>query len=119
MFDFFFSSGSVLRDLHSFPTRRSSDLFVAVLLGFLVSTASHLSTDIEKLIGSSSDLTEKIVAETDAIEPLIGNKTFPEAGAGQQKAIALIQNQLQEQNYLLDQMLQKTQVMRGLITLGL
>src|SRR5438105_7504957 len=78
MFDFFFSSGSVLRDLHSFPTRRSSDLFVAVLLGFLVSTASHLSTDIEKLIGSSSDLTEKIVAETDAIEPLIGNKTFPD-----------------------------------------
>src|SRR5258708_24587624 len=40
-------------------------LLVAVLLGFLVSTTGHLSTEIEKLIGTGNDLTEKMVAEAD------------------------------------------------------
>jgi hypothetical protein len=93
-------------------------LAVAVFLGYLVSTGSRLSTEIEKLITSGNELTEKIVAEADALEPVIGDKDFSTAGTDAQKAIALLQNQVQEQNYLEDQILQKTQLMSRLMSFG-
>lgn len=93
-------------------------LCIAVILGFLTSTAGRLSTEIEKLIDSSNKLTEKIVAETDSLQAEIGQKAFSSAGAKQQQAISLIQNQLQEQYYLIDQMVQKTDVMSRLISFG-
>jgi hypothetical protein len=65
-------------------------LCIAVILGFLVSTATNLSSEIQKLIDSGNQLTEKIVAETDLLEPVIGQKEFSEAGGDQQKVIALL-----------------------------
>jgi len=94
-------------------------LCIAVILGFVVSTANNLKSEIQKLIDSSTELTEKIVSETDVLEPVIGQKKFSEAVApDQQKAIALLQSQLHELYYLLDEMLQKNQVLTRLRSFG-
>lgn len=92
-------------------------LSIAVILGFLASTANSLSSESRKLIDSGNQLTEKVVSGLDLLEPIIGSKPFSDA-ADQQKAIAMLQGQLQDLNYLQDQMLQKTQVMSRLISLG-
>jgi len=93
-------------------------LCVAVLLGFIVSSATNLNSEIRKLIDSANQLTEKIVSETDLLEPAIGQKKFSKAGADNQEIIARLQNQVHEQDYLLDQMFQKTQVMSRLVSFG-
>jgi hypothetical protein len=93
-------------------------LVVSVFLGFLVSTELRLSKEIEDLISSGNDLTKQIAAETDALEPTVKDKKFSEAGTADQKAIALLQNQLQELNYVLDRMGQKTHLMSRLISFG-
>ena len=93
-------------------------LCIAVILGFLVSTTTHLSSEIQKLIESGNQLTEKMVSEVDSLEPLIGQNNLSEAGADQQKVVALLQNQVQEQNYLLDQMLEKNRFMSSLASFG-
>src|SRR5688572_32678081 len=67
-FIFFFDGSGVLRDLHSFPTRRSSDLYSPADLIDPVSTlsgakpelrsASHLFVELEKLHDFLNDWTQ-------------------------------------------------------------
>jgi hypothetical protein len=92
-------------------------LVVSVFLGFLVSTELRLREEIEDLISSGNDLTKQIAAETDALEPTSKTRSSPRPTADQ-KAIALLQNQLQELNYVLDRMGQKTHLMSRLISFG-
>jgi len=94
-------------------------LCIAVALGFLVSSVTRLNTEIEKLIGSGNELAEKIVTEVDGLVPILGDKQFSAAAANEQKTISLIQNQLQELYYAIDQMLPKNQAMVSLMSFGL
>lgn len=94
-------------------------LLVAVILAFFVATGARLTSEIEHLIASGDALIEKIVSETDALQPVLGEKEFSTAAADKQQEIATLQNQLQELNHLLDKTLQKTKVMSRLISFGL
>jgi len=92
--------------------------FAAILL-FLNSTTTRLSTEIQKLVDDGNQLTEKMVSEIDLLEPAIGKRNFSEVEAKHKKEIALLQDQLQQQDYLKDQMVQKSEVMTRLLWLGL
>ena len=93
-------------------------LVAAVLFGYLASTANSLSSDITKLLESGNQLTNNIQIETDQLESKIGAKKFAEAGEERQKDISSLQIKLQQQNYLLDQVLEKTQVMSRVTSFG-
>jgi hypothetical protein len=94
-------------------------LGVSVVLGFLVSTTSGLSIDVEKLIAQNEELTGKLRAETDQLEAEVGTKDFEHAPEKQKAAIASIQPMLKQQGYLLDQLLQKNLMMTKLMMFGL
>jgi hypothetical protein len=93
-------------------------LLAAVFLGFLVSTGNRLSAEIEGLVKSGDDVTKQVTAETDALEATLKDRTFADAGQADQKAIALLQSQTQDLNYVLDRMLQKTKLMSRLMSFG-
>jgi hypothetical protein len=93
-------------------------LIVAVVLGFLVSSANRLSAEIEKHIKNGDESVERIVAETDMLEPTLGDKKFSDTGADKQKEIAILQNQLQVLGYIDDQLLQKDEVLLRLLRFG-
>jgi len=94
-------------------------LVSAVILGFVVSRGTNLSSEIQKLTDSSNQLAEKMVSEIDLLEPAIGQKQFSMVEAKHQKTIALLQSQLVQQEYLLDQMLQKSTAMTRLMSIGI
>jgi hypothetical protein len=93
-------------------------LINAVVLGFVISTGSNLISEIQKLMDSSNQLTEKIVSEIDLLEPIIGHKQFSMVEVKHQKTIARLQSQLVQQEYLLDVMLKKSTAMTRLMSLG-
>jgi hypothetical protein len=103
-------------------------LLVSVVLGYLVSTATSMSTQIKELIHDCDDLTDKMVSETDLLEREIGEQGFNALitnTENQQKHpqsienIALLQKQLTQQKYLLDQMLAKDLMMSKITLFGL
>jgi hypothetical protein len=93
-------------------------LVAAVICSFVVATANSFGTDIKKLIETGNQLTDKITADADLLETVHGDKKFSQAAAEQQKIVGRLQNQLQDQNYILDQMLQKTQLMASVMSFG-
>lgn len=93
-------------------------LILAVVLGCLVATTTRLSGEIEKLITTGNELTDKMVSETDELERALGSKDFNAAGADQQRGIASLQKEFEQLNYLLDQILQKNNVLTRLYSFG-
>lgn len=94
-------------------------LLISVVLGFLVSTTLGLSKDAEQLAVQGDELSLKLTAAADALEAELDGKPFAEAPDAQRPAIAAIQAQLQQQNHVLDQMLQKSVMMTRLMRFGL
>lgn len=94
-------------------------LLISVVLGFLVSTTLGLSKDAEQLAVQGDELTVKLTSAADALETELDGKPFAEAPDAQRPAIAAIQAQLQQQNHVLDQMLQKSVMMTRLMHFGL
>jgi hypothetical protein len=92
-------------------------LLAAVVLSFIVTTGNNLASDLRKLIGEGNQLTDKINSQIDLLGLAIAEKEFA-AAPDRQKEVSVLQSQLQEQNFLLDQMLQKTKIMSGLISFG-
>lgn len=110
------------------PSRRTATRYlylllfllgVSVVLGFLVSTTTSLSSDVQNLIAQNDELTEKLRAETDQLEAAIGARDFASAPENHKPAIASIQARLKQQGYLLDQLLQKNLMMTKLLVFGL
>ncbi len=93
-------------------------LGISVVLGFLVSTMLSLGKDVEQLATQGDELNVKLTAAADALEPELDGKAFAEAPDKLRPAIATIQGQLQQQNHVLDQMLQKSVMMTRLMRLG-
>src|ERR1051326_7375476 len=94
-------------------------LVIAVLLGFLVSVETKLSADIEKMIETGDEMTVKMSSEADSLEASIGAKPFNQLDSiDQQKLIHTLQQQIDQQDYLLTQILQKTRMMVRVASLG-
>jgi hypothetical protein len=93
-------------------------LCVSVLLGFVVATAASLNSQIQKLMDDGDQLTKKMVSEIDSLEPAIREKKFPEIEAAHEQEVALLQGQLADQDQLLEQMLQKGDVIARVISVG-
>ena len=89
-------------------------LVLAVTIGFLASIQTKLVTEVEKLISSGDELTEKMVAEVDSLDTVIGARKFSEVTKpGQQggisndqiKMISALKSQLTQEDHLITQML--------------
>ena len=102
-------------------------LVLAVTLGFLASIQTKLVTEVEKLISSGDELTEKMVAEVDSLDTVIGTRKFSEVTKpGQQggisndqiKMISALKSQLTQEDHLITQMLQKTQALVRISSFG-
>jgi hypothetical protein len=86
-------------------------LVCAVLFGFIAATETKLSVDIEKLLLAGTELNEKVYSEAAELSLEMGERKLAEAKPDFRKSIAVIQTQLQQQYYLLDQIYQKADLM--------
>ena len=89
-------------------------------LGFFAAIQTKLVAEIEKLIASGNELSEKMVAEADSLETIISDKKFSEVmkpgqpstlSPDQLKMLSALKSQALQQDDLLTQMMQKTQAM--------
>jgi hypothetical protein len=94
-------------------------LCLSVFLGFLVSTATNLSSEIQKLIDSCNQSVEKIISESDKLQTAIVETNFSEAGPENMAAITGIQKERHELNYKIHQMFEKAKFMSRLVSFNM
>lgn len=94
-------------------------LLAVVILSFSASTADRLSTEVQTIIKSGNEVTERMVSEIDALYPVIEDKKFLYVDPKHQEKIAHLQSLLRQQDSLLLQALQKRDVMWRVVTFGL
>jgi hypothetical protein len=94
-------------------------LCIAVILGFYTSTGANLITGINEQISTGNKIVEELVSQSGSLETSVSGKEFNEVGPDRQKDIALVQSKFQDLYYVLDQMAQKTSMLRVLMSAGM